>query len=156
MAGFRSYAWDPLLIISQMIAMQSIFYFGIGTIMYLLAFFHFEEISLDRIFISKRSEMLDTVTLFAYISNCIITAVGLWYVVQRSKQCLDFTVTIHFWHFIFTFCYVGFPTLASWWGLTLVSCILTTFVGEYLCRYTELEEIPIVGTRNCNNNNSVP
>ena len=147
MASFRSYAWDPLLIVSQMIAMQSTFYFGLGTIMYFLAFLHVEEISLDRIFISKKGEMLDLVTLFAYITNCFISAVGLWYVVTRSKQCLDFTVTIHFWHFVITCIYAGFPTLASWWGLTLVSCIVTTFLGEYLCRYTELEEIPLVGAR---------
>ena len=150
MAQFRNYSWDPLLIISQMLAMQCTFYFGLGTVMYLLAFLHVEDISLDRIFISKKGDMLDLVTLFAYVTNCFITAVGLWYIVQRSKQCLDFTVTIHFWHFVLTCLYTGFPTLLSWWLLTLVSCIVSTFLGEYLCRYTELEEIPLVGVRTTN------
>ena len=147
MAKFRSYAWDPLLIVSQMLAMQAAFYFGLATIMYFLSILQIEEISLDRIFISRNKDSLDFVTLFAYITNCFVTAVGLWYIVQRSKQCLDFTVTIHFWHFVLTCLCVGFPRVASWWGLTFVSCVVTTVLGEYLCRRTELEEIPIISSR---------
>lgn len=156
MAQFRSYSWDPLLIISQMIAMQCVFYFGLGTIMYFLAFLHVEEISLDRIFISTNDEVLDMATYFAYISNCFITAIGVWYIVQRSKQCLDFTVTVHFWHLVITCFYVGFPKRMSWWLLTAMSCTLSTFLGEYLCRYTELEEIPLVGTRTNSGNDENP
>ena len=145
---FRSYAWDPLLILAQMIAMQSVFYFGLGTVMYSLAFFQIEEISLDRIFIRKPGLKLDVITMCAHITNAIITSVGLWYIIQRSKLCLDFTATIHLFHLIITFLYAEFPSFTSWWVLTIISAVITTCLGEYLCRKTELEDIPIMGGRN--------
>lgn len=30
MSGFRSYKWDPYLIISQIIAIQTVYYLGLG------------------------------------------------------------------------------------------------------------------------------
>eukprot|EP00116_Pleurobrachia_bachei_P003586 sb/3463848/ len=66
--------------------MQAAFYSGLATIMYFLAILQIEEISLDRIFISKNKDSLDFVTLFAYITNCFVTAVALWYHKDRGMS----------------------------------------------------------------------
>ncbi len=36
MSGFRSQKWDPWLIISQIIAVQTIYYFGLGVWVFLI------------------------------------------------------------------------------------------------------------------------
>jgi hypothetical protein len=38
MSGFRSQKWDPFLIISQIIAVQTLYYFGLGFWIFCLTF----------------------------------------------------------------------------------------------------------------------
>ena len=47
---FKSYTWDPLLIISQIIAVQAIFYISFGMLLYGLNFAVNKDISLLQIF----------------------------------------------------------------------------------------------------------
>uniref|UniRef100_A0A914VTD5 Protein SYS1 homolog n=1 Tax=Plectus sambesii TaxID=2011161 RepID=A0A914VTD5_9BILA len=82
--------------------------------------------------------------LAAYGCNALICAVGLWYFVQRAKQCLDFAFTVHFWHLLFVWLYNRiFPSYLSWWLLQIVCVAVTTVLGEYLCLRTELKAIPV-------------
>ena len=47
---FKSYTWDPFLIISQIIAVQAIFYISLGMLLYGLNFAVDRHISLSQIF----------------------------------------------------------------------------------------------------------
>ena len=74
----------------------------------------------------------------------ICSALGLWFIVCRTKQCLDFAVTLHCVHFFVCWIYNGhIPHTASWWILNLVGVTLMTVLGEFLCMRTEMKAIPL-------------
>lgn len=68
----------------------------------------------------------------------------LWYIVERTKQCMDFSCTWHFIHLIVCWFYNGhFPTTFSWWALNVACATLMCVCGEFLCLRTELAAIPL-------------
>lgn len=72
------------------------------------------------------------------------SAVGLWLFIRRGKQCLDFTVTVHFFHMIGCWIYnAHFPAALSWWLVNVACMALMAVIGEYLCMRTELRAIPV-------------
>ena len=72
------------------------------------------------------------------------SALGLWFIVCRTKQCLDFAVTLHLFHFIVCSIYNGhIPNTLSWWILNIVGMTLMTVIGEFLCMRTEMKAIPL-------------
>uniref|UniRef100_A0A914DG55 Uncharacterized protein n=1 Tax=Acrobeloides nanus TaxID=290746 RepID=A0A914DG55_9BILA len=76
--------------------------------------------------------------------SAIISAYAISHIIQRAKQCLDFTCTFHFWHLVLTSFYNGFiPTSITWWLLQLVSIIVCTVLGEYWCMKKETLDIPL-------------
>jgi len=148
MAGqFRSSVWDPMLIGSQIITMQCVFYVCLGLWISLMEVLAGDSASLDYIFnyeeiqFRKQSGRL---IIAAFALNSLTCAVGLWYVVRRTKQCLDFTMTVHIFHLLACWIYSGiFPSSLSWWLLSLVCTTLMCVSGEFLCMRTELKAIPV-------------
>ncbi|VDO42959.1 unnamed protein product [Brugia timori] len=68
-------------------------------------------------------------------------------VIGRSKQCLDFTCTLHFWHLIaVTLYYKSIPMHVFWWLLQLLSIVLCTVLGEYFCLQLESRDIHLSTT----------
>ncbi|MCL4123540.1 UNVERIFIED_CONTAM: hypothetical protein GTU68_018388 [Idotea baltica] len=83
--------------------------------------------------------------MVAFILNALTCSLGLWKIVQRTKQCLDFTVTAHILHLIGCWFYVGhLPSQPSIWLLQLVTITLMCVLGEYLCMRTEMHNIPLL------------
>lgn len=63
-------------------------------------------------------------------------------VIERSKQCLDFACTLHFWHLIIVISYYkSIPADIFWWILQLLSIVLCTVLGEYFCLKLESRDI---------------
>ena len=80
----------------------------------------------------------------ALVLNALTCACSLWYVVKRTKQCLDFAATAHFIHLVLcSFFTGGVPAAPSWWIAQVLCIALTTVLGEYLCMRTELKAIPV-------------
>lgn len=72
------------------------------------------------------------------------SALGLWFFIRRGKQCLDFTVTVHFFHMIGCWVYNShLPTSLSWWLVNVACVALMAVIGEYLCMRSELQAIPV-------------
>jgi nicotinamide riboside transporter PnuC len=72
------------------------------------------------------------------------SSVSLWYVVQRTKLCLDFTCTVFLFHIAACWVYNGFlANTLSWWVINVVSITLMCVTGEFLCMRTELKAIPV-------------
>lgn len=143
--------WDPLLLTSQIIAMQSVFYFCFGLWLVIVDFILDHPISLNQMFgygcldfSSSGGRMVAAV----YVTNALTCAIGLWCIVQRTKQCTDFSFTVHFVHFMACWIYnLSIPSSVAWW-LTNIGCIaLTTVLGEYMCMRSELKDIPLSGAR---------
>lgn len=91
--------------------------------------------------------------LFKIISCLIIVkisisyfsrAIALWFIVCRTKQCLDFAATAHFLHLVICWHYNShFPASLSWWLLNAACVTIMCVYGEYLCLRTELQAIPL-------------
>ena len=74
----------------------------------------------------------------------LIRALGLWYVVKRTKLCLDFTCTVHFFHLLACWLFnSSFPNTLTWWLVNTVDIVIMTVLGEFLCMRTELKAIPL-------------
>lgn len=73
------------------------------------------------------------------------SALGLWFVVQRSKQCTDFAASMHILHLFFCWIYNHqFPGTFAWWLMNIGCVALTTVLGEFLCMRTEMKSIPLL------------
>ncbi|XP_038606288.1 protein SYS1 homolog isoform X2 [Tachyglossus aculeatus] len=148
MAGqFRSYVWDPVLIVSQIVLMQTIYYSSLGLWLALVDSLVQMGPSLDQMFnyeILGFSTPPGRLSMMAFILNALTCALGLLYFIRRGKQCLDFTVTVHFFHFLGCWLYSArFPSTLTWWLVHAVCIALMAVIGEYLCMRTELKEIPL-------------
>ncbi|XP_061429351.1 protein SYS1 homolog [Lethenteron reissneri] len=148
MAGhFRSYAWDPVLIVSQMALMQCVFYGFLCLWLALIDVLVQANRTLDQIFsyqVLEFSTAHGRVPLIAFVLNALTCALGLWLFVRRGKQCLDFTVTTHFFHMLACWAYnASFPSALTWWLVNLVCVALMAVIGEYLCMRSELMAIPV-------------
>lgn len=76
--------------------------------------------------------------------HCPCSAIGLWFFIRRGKQCLDFTITVHFFHMIGCWIYnAHLPVVLSWWLVNVACIALMAVTGEYLCMRTELRAIPV-------------
>ncbi|XP_078505548.1 protein SYS1 homolog [Lissotriton helveticus] len=144
---FRSYIWDPVLIISQILLMQAIYYSSLGLWIALVDSLVQNNPSLDQMFnydILGFSSLSGRLSIMAFILNALTCAIGLLYFIRRGKQCLDFTVTMHIFH-LFGCCIYNshFPATLTWWLVNTVCIALMAVIGEYLCMRTELNEIPL-------------
>ncbi|MPC38063.1 protein SYS1 homolog [Portunus trituberculatus] len=148
--GFRYKVWDPPLIISQIVTMQAVFYVGLGVWVATLDLFTGHHRSLDSLFKYQELQVKEVhgrTVMAAFILNALTSSLGLWKVVQRTKQCLDFTVTAHVIHLCASWWYNGhLPSQPSVWLLNLVTVTLMCVLGEYLCMRTEMQHIPVLGS----------
>ncbi|XP_008550973.1 protein SYS1 homolog [Microplitis demolitor] len=144
---FRKTTWDPILIISQIIAVQTVMYFFLGVWIWILTTLLGETKSLDYAFQYKEIHVRDhggRLVIAVFIINSLIGSMALWWLVQRTKQCLDFACTAHLIHLIICWIYnSNFPTTFSWWCLNIVSTTIMCVCGEFLCMKTEFKAIPL-------------
>lgn len=148
MAGqFRSSQWDPVLIIAQIITMQCLFYVGLGTCVAVIDFILGYNRSLSQLFLYQTLNLRDTqgkLLMLASVLNSFIGGVGLWYVVQRTRQCWDFATTMYVIHTCLCIVVNGsLASTASWWLTTVIAAIITTVLAESLCMRTEMKLIPL-------------
>ncbi|KAK2148319.1 hypothetical protein LSH36_502g00031 [Paralvinella palmiformis] len=160
MAGqFRSSVWDPVLIIAQILTMQSVFYVSLGAWVCILDVLLGTNRSLEQLFgyefmihnlqATQLTDVQGRFLMVAYFCNALTGSAGLWFVVQRTKLCWDFSVTAHLVHLVICWIFNGwFPSMLSWWLITVISVIMMTVLGEFLCMRTEMKAIPLgVGPR---------
>uniref|UniRef100_A0A9L0TL36 SYS1 golgi trafficking protein n=1 Tax=Equus caballus TaxID=9796 RepID=A0A9L0TL36_HORSE len=105
-------------------------------------------VALGRVIIPKEILGFSTppgrLSMMSFILNALTCALGLLYFIRRGKQCLDFTVTVHFFHLLGCWFYSSrFPSALTWWLVQIVCIALMAVIGEYLCMRTELKEIPL-------------
>ncbi|XP_027046579.1 protein SYS1 homolog [Pocillopora verrucosa] len=145
-AGFRSYVWDPCLIISQIVAVQCVYYLFLAFWVVFVDFSTGNSRSLDQFFSEEDIQFTSSrgkITMVAFCLNTLTGAGGLWVIVRRAKQCLDFAATAHLIHLVNCCIYDGFPSSGSWWMLNLTCMALMAVIGEFVCMRTELKAIPV-------------
>lgn len=144
---FRKTTWDPILIISQIIAVQTVMYLCLGFWIWIVASMLGWTKSLDYVFQYKEIHVRDfggQLVIVMFVLNAFVGAFALLWLVQRTKLCMDFACTAHSIHLICCWAYNGtYPTSFSWWCLNLVSLSIMCVCGEFLCMRTELQAIPL-------------
>lgn len=141
---FYGTVWDPRLIVSQILTMQCLYYLLLGFLLWIFDALSSNLMSIGRSIIvpSNRfkaqifsyefvtfSTFLGRVTILAFVINAFASAFFLLYVVERAKRCLDFTITIHFFHFLGCLVYAGFPKAWTWWIINIICVIITSVFG---------------------------
>ncbi|KAL3307963.1 Integral membrane protein of the Golgi [Cichlidogyrus casuarinus] len=130
-----------------MIALQCVFYASLGLLLGCFARFVGRNLSLHLMFSDMEVRFRDPsgkCMAAIFITVACFSGVALWRVVKRTKQCLDFSCTLYFWHFVACMLYnFSFPTSGAWWVVILLSIALSTIIGEFLCMKSEMREIPL-------------
>ncbi|KAI9490201.1 integral membrane protein S linking to the trans Golgi network-domain-containing protein, partial [Zychaea mexicana] len=144
-SSFRATGWDPILIIAQIVSLQSLYYIFISLLLLIALALTGGELSLDAI-LDDSEIRTDTVfgwTLaLVWLVNAAINISVLVFLVQRAKLVLDFVLTLHFIHTVFVWIHTGhFPTCGPWWVLQIMNAILMTLGGEWACMRREMEPI---------------
>mmetsp|Transcript_17781 Transcript_17781/g.44110 ORF Transcript_17781/g.44110 Transcript_17781/m.44110 type:complete len:153 (-) Transcript_17781:255-713(-) len=141
--------FDPLLIVLQMGAVQGFFYaslfitMGVIDLVFGFSLSPFQLLAWQAM---TPASAFSWVTMASFVISAFIGGVSLYLVVERAKKCLDFTLTVHIFHFVACWVYGGFPLHWTWWVVTALDCVIMTLFGEYLCMKKELREIPIGGS----------
>lgn len=140
---------DPVLIVSQMVALQCLYYAALGgyfTVMHVMYGF---PLSLERVF--GTTQKLDlrssahALELSGVLAAGVFGAVALTVVVERARKCLDFSVTLYGAHAVLCLGYSGLAApRATWWLAHGSALVVMVVLGEYLCSRRELREIPLV------------
>jgi len=148
---FRLTVWDPRLIVSQIVAVVSSFYFTYGFLLLATSFAVGGDLGLRNVFNYETVNLRDRqgfVDVFCYIINAALGSVILCLIVKRTKLCLDFTATTYAFHLLFCWIYSGtFPSTFTWWIFTLIGITIMCVSGEFLCLKYEMEDIPLLGAR---------
>ncbi|CAF4184561.1 unnamed protein product [Rotaria socialis] len=147
MTGFRNQKWDPWLIISQIIAVQAIYYFGFGLWILLITITFNRVPSLDYFFSYDTLQLSSWNGRFfstVFLLNTFTGALAIFYLVGRYKQCLDFSITIHFYHFIACCIYnYQYPNIFSWYVVQFLSIVIMTILSERFSKKYELQNISL-------------
>eukprot|EP00668_Euglena_longa_P045175 GGOE01060802.1.p1 GENE.GGOE01060802.1~~GGOE01060802.1.p1 ORF type:complete len:157 (+),score=34.29 GGOE01060802.1:58-528(+) len=140
--------FDAAYILSQIITMQCLYYCGLAINLFIIDMILREPLSLSQFF-STEGVSFTKLSGWAIIISYVLAAVEsggfLYLVVERSKKCLDFTLTLFVLHFLACVAVYGFPVNVEWWLLIVLSTAIMTLSGEWLCMKRELQEISLMG-----------
>eukprot|EP01012_Entosiphon_sulcatum_P012810 TRINITY_DN18101_c0_g1_i1.p1 TRINITY_DN18101_c0_g1~~TRINITY_DN18101_c0_g1_i1.p1 ORF type:complete len:214 (+),score=53.39 TRINITY_DN18101_c0_g1_i1:469-1110(+) len=137
--------FDPVYIVSQIVTLQSLYYASLAVIVWLLDQLCDIPVKLDQLFSSTAMGVFSfdgAVTIMGHFLTSLIGALYLFLVVERSRKCLDFALTLHAVHLVACAAVGGFPSTVAWWLTFFVGLCCMTLLGEYLCMQRELADIP--------------
>lgn len=144
--GNRS-GFNPRLIFAQICSLQCYHYLFLGILFQTNHLFYGTSITLERIFTDKYIEVWawrGWPDISAILLSSLLGSVLLAIIVEKSKKCLDFSVTLFLIHILSSAIYGGIPSTLDWWIVNLSGMIIMTLFGEYLCARKELDEIPLL------------
>jgi protein SYS1 len=163
-----SQIFNPKLIFSQIVAIQCFHYLMLGLTFQINHLIFGTSITVDRIFTDKfltvwtwigwiDSSAIVFSYFFGYVEkfsfwdyrcsnffNYLYRSLLMALIVEKSKKCLDFSVTLFLIHLVSCVCYSGFPLKLDWWIIHVLGTIIMILFGEYLCSIRELQEIPLL------------
>lgn len=147
---FRSSAWDPILIISQIVCVSSSYYTLLSILLFFGDIFGKYIASLSQLFEDNVEESNSYRICFTLLLPLLASSIEAYcfpYIVGRAKLCLDFSLTFHFWHLVLVYIHSSMPTSFLWWFTFIVSIVIMTTLGEYFCMKRDMEPIMLNNTR---------
>ena len=111
------------------------------------SFLYGTTVTLDRIFTDEYVQLWHVngwpdccAILLASVAGSVLLTI----IVEKSKKCLDFSVTLFLLHLILCTYYRGIPHKMDWWIVHVMGTIVMVVVGEYFCSRREMEDIPLL------------
>ena len=144
----QSKKFNPRLIFSQIVAIQCFHYLCLGLFLQINHLLFGTSISLSRIFSDKYlgiwtgEAWCDTLAFL--VAQIGVGSLLMAIVVEKSKKCLDFGVTLFLIHWLLCTFYDGAPKAWQWYAVHILGTISLVLLGEYLCSRKELDEIPLL------------
>eukprot|EP00457_Paulinella_chromatophora_P018825 gb/GEZN01020262.1/.p2 GENE.gb/GEZN01020262.1/~~gb/GEZN01020262.1/.p2 ORF type:complete len:174 (+),score=15.85 gb/GEZN01020262.1/:75-596(+) len=141
---FYQQPWDPLLIVSQIIALQCGFYLITGAAALVTTTVLLEPLGLEMLLtpaninLHTRSGWCPVIALVLAAPACSLL---LYKIVNRAKEVLDFTCTCYLIHICCCWIYSELPTSLDWWLVNAVTCVGTVLLAEYMCIQREMRDI---------------
>ncbi|KAH6781417.1 structural molecules protein [Perilla frutescens var. hirtella] len=139
-------AWDPWLIVAQIVCLQCLYYLNLGLFLAILVGPRVSKMSLVYLF-DFATVTASTATGWCVIASIFLSSVAgagvLVYLVERAKKCLDFSATVYIIHLFICLLYGGWPSSITWWVVNITGLAVMALLGEYLCMKRELRDIPI-------------
>ncbi|CAJ1955864.1 unnamed protein product [Cylindrotheca closterium] len=145
--GGSGLGFNPRLIFSQICALQCYHYLLLGLLLELNKIFYGTSITIERIFTDNYVKVFawrGWSDISAILLSSLMGSVLLAIIVEKSKKCLDFSVTLFLIHVVLCTIYDGMPATWDWWVVHILGLIIMTLFGEYLCARKELDEIPLL------------
>ena len=142
-----SKAFNPRFIFTQIVALQCFHYVFLGFLFQTNYVIFGTSITLDRVFSDKYLRIWTLVgwaDTSAVLLASLVGSVLLAVIVEKSKKCLDFSVTLFMIHFILCALYNGLPSTWDWYIVHVLATIMMVLFGEYLCSRRELDDIPLL------------
>lgn len=147
MAGkFRGRSkWDPTLIIYQILTVQSLSYASLCLLLLVATGLSGFSPSIMFIFDHRMIGLgLANMIVLAHLANAFVSAYLLMIFVERSRQCLDFSITYYVVHFVCVWYYSrSIPDSFVWYFINIFGACIMCVTSEFLCRREEMRSIPI-------------
>ena len=84
------------------------------------------------------------ITVAANVVNIAFVIFAEAIIVEKANKCLDFTVTIFFFHLLGVIAYrEKFPWSLEWWLIHAGLIFVTTILAEWTCMKIEQQEIKL-------------
>ncbi len=136
--------FNPKMVFLQILAIQTIFYFSfVSTTVFMGILWGYPyglKLFFDHSQYSFKTSGKSFLVVMLWI-NMIIIAFLLPRIIERTRKCLDFVITMVFIHFLISWIFVGFPTTGIWWTVWATGAAVCTLLAEYLCLREEQREI---------------
>ncbi|KAI9676831.1 MAG: Integral membrane protein of the Golgi [Caeruleum heppii] len=139
----------PLKILSQIALLQLAYYMS-ATVLIIFTVMVFGQQMHPDLLWSWRTVRGDTTVGWmlglVWMLNSGITVIAILLLISRSKLVLDFALTLHGLHLLFTSLYThALPRNLLWWGLQAASAGLMISLGVWSCRWRELQPMSFGG-----------
>ena len=140
--------FDPITIIMQIVALQLCYYTSLSLCIIIVDFCCGLRPHLAQIFSSGSldlgAERYGYATLFANVLNIGFVVLAEAHIVEKAIKCLDFTLTLVFYHIVIMGLTYGWPGWKlNWWISQAVIVTLTCIFSEMLCMKLETQEIKL-------------
>ncbi|GMH94397.1 hypothetical protein TrVE_jg4897 [Triparma verrucosa] len=135
--------FHPRLIVLQIIALQCYHYIVLSFLYILSHLLTATPLTLTLLFAPlSMTSVTSWMSGLTHVLGYLGTSTGLVLVIEKSKKCLDFAVTVFLVHFCFCCIHSGFPNTWEWWVFNVFGVICCVCLGEYMCSWREMKEIP--------------
>ena len=133
-------SFSPKMVLYQMAIVQAAFYLSFTLLSVFAQILMGFPFSLGQLFDPNQ---YDLVLSLCFLLDMGLMGVVIFRVIERTRKCLDFVLTMIFFHFIFTLFSNGFPTRFLWWLLQLVGAAGCTLLAEGLCMREARKDIQL-------------